>query len=227
MEGNAGGGSLAGLKGQLGLYRMGWWKKGLAESYPPMHTEFPHDSYLIRRKVFTLFGGQFHVYDPHGQVVLFSRQKAFKLREDIRVYTDETETEERLWIRARQIIDFSAAYDVLDSQSGQLVGTLRRKGFSSLLRDSWEFLDARGQSVGKIVEDSMVMALLRRLLTDLIPQAFHATVSDQPVASYRQRFNPFIFKLEVQLAPGASAAIRTELLLAAGILLTAVEGRQG
>ncbi len=192
-----------------------------------MHTEFSQETYLIRRKVFTLFGGQFHVYDAHGQVVLFSRQKAFKLREDIRVYTDETEKEERLWIRARQIIDFSAAYDVLASQTGELLGTLRRKGFSSLLRDSWEFLDVRGQPMGKIMEDSMMLGLLRRFLTDLIPQAFHATVSGQPVASYRQRFNPFVFKLEVQLAPGASAAIRTEMLLAAGILLTAIEGRQG
>lgn len=218
---------MAGLTGQLGLYRTGGWKKGSYESTTPMHTEFPQESYLIRRKVFTLFGGQFHVYDAHGQVVLFSRQKAFKLREDIRVYTDETEKEERLWIRARQIIDFSAAYDVLASQTGELVGTLRRKGFSSLLRDSWEFLDVQGQPVGKIMEDSMMLGLLRRFLTDLIPQAFHATVSDQPVASYRQRFNPFVFKLEVQLAPGASAAIRTEMLLAAGILLTAIEGRQG
>ncbi len=160
-------------------------------------------------------------------MVLFSRQKAFKLREDIRVYTDETETEERLWIRARQIIDFSAAYDVVASGTGEMVGTLRRKGFSSLVRDSWEFLDGRGQPVGKIVEDSMVMALMRRMLTDLIPQSFHATVGEQPVASYRQRFNPFVFKLEVQLAPGAVGVIPKEMLLAAGILLTAIEARQG
>jgi len=191
-----------------------------------MSTEFTHPTYLIRRKVFAFFGGQFHVYDPQGRLLLFSRQKAFRLREDIRVYTDETESEERLWIRARQIIDFSAAYDVVASQTGELVGTLRRKGFSSLLRDSWEFLDERGQPVGKMMEDSMTLALLRRFLVNLIPQSFHATIAQQPVASYRQRFNPFIYKLDVQVAPGASAVIRTEMLLAAGILLTAIEGRQ-
>ena len=45
--------------------------------------------YIVRTKVFKLFGGAFHVYDPAGNVVMYSKQKAFKLREDIRVYNDD------------------------------------------------------------------------------------------------------------------------------------------
>ena len=51
----------------------------------------------------------FHVYDSQENVVAFCKMKAFKLREDIRVYTSEDATNELLSIQARQIIDFSAA----------------------------------------------------------------------------------------------------------------------
>jgi hypothetical protein len=52
-------------------------------------------------------------------LLLFSEQKMFKLREDIRVYSDEAKTQEVLAIKARQIMDFSAAYDVVESATGQ------------------------------------------------------------------------------------------------------------
>ena len=192
-----------------------------------MGDPYTQDEYIIRRKVFTLFGAKFHVYDQAGQVILFSRQKAFKLREDIRVFGDETEKEERLLIKARQIIDFSAAYDVVDARSGSKIGAFRRKGFSSIIRDSWEFLDPTDKVIGTILEDSMFMALLRRFLSNLIPQSFHAKVGEKEVAKYHQNFNPFVYKLRVRLEPGGRSAIDPQLVLAGGILLAAIEGRQG
>lgn len=191
-----------------------------------MSDPYAADEYLIRRKVFTILGAKFHVYDAAGNVVLFSEQKAFKLREDIRVYSDESKSEERLIIKARQIIDFSAAYDVVDAREGRKIGALRRKGFSSIFRDSWEFLNFEDQPVAKIEEDSMLMATIRRFLTNIIPQRYHVTVGGTSLATYRQRFNPFIFKLEVELEQGARNLIDPRLYLAAGILLVALEGRQ-
>jgi len=192
-----------------------------------MGDPYANDAYVIRRKVFTIFGAKFHVYDSSGQVVLFSKQKAFKLKEDIRVFSDESEQEERLLIKARQIIDFSAAYDVVDVRSGSKIGAFRRKGFTSILRDSWEFLDTADRVIGTILEDSMFMALLRRFLTNLIPQSFHAQVGGKDVAKYHQNFNPFVYKLRVNLEPQARSAVDPQLILAGGILLAAIEGRQG
>jgi hypothetical protein len=62
----------------------------------------------------------------------------FRLREDIRVYADEGKQQEVLMIKARQIIDFAAAYDVVDSASGEKVGALRRKGWSSILPQNYD-----------------------------------------------------------------------------------------
>ena len=185
------------------------------------------DEYLIRRKVLSLLGQKFHVYDSDHNLLLYTKQKAFKLKEDIRIYSDESMSEELLSIQARQMIDFSAAYDVIDVQEGKKVGALRRKGLRSILRDSWEFLDEHDNSIGKIEEDSMGMALLRRFLSNLIPQRFSASNNGTDLASFRQDFNPFIFRLRVQMASGADERIDPRLVLAGGILLAAIEGRQG
>ena len=75
---------------------------------------FEHRTYQIRKKFFKIFGGAFHIYDPTGQVAFYSRLKAFKLKEDIRVYTGEDMQTEALAIRARQVLDIAATYDVVD-----------------------------------------------------------------------------------------------------------------
>ena len=181
--------------------------------------------YLIRRKVLTVFGQKFHVYDGHGQLIGFSKQKAFKLKEDIRFYADETMAEEKLLIQARQVIDFAAAYDVVDSQTGQKLGACRRKGWSSIMRDSWEILDENDRPIATVQEDSMLMATLRRFLSNLIPQHYHIRDSaGVQHADLRVRFNPFVDKMEVEIAPDTT--MNRALILAAGILLAAIEGRQ-
>jgi len=192
----------------------------------PLAPVFQQDSYTIRRKVFKVFGAAFHLYDPAGALVGFSKQKAFKLKEDIRIYTDESCTTELLVILARSVVDFSASYDVVDPQMGQGVGTLRRRGFKSMLRDEWLLLDPAGGEIGRIKEDSAALALVRRFMSNLIPQRFGAVVNGVPVAHYKQNFNPFVRKLRVSILPEADQVVDRRLLLAAGILLGAIEGRQ-
>jgi uncharacterized protein YxjI len=184
------------------------------------------ESYIIRRKVFQIFGASFHLFNAAGTIVAYSKQKAFKLKEDIRLYTDEACTSELLAILARQILDFSASYDVIDTQNRQPVGTLRRHGFKSIIRDKWTILDANGAEVGQIEEDSLLLALFRRQFGGLLPQTFNATADGVQVATYRQNFNPFVRKLRVQIHPAATARVDRRLLLAGGILLAAIEGRQ-
>jgi hypothetical protein len=180
-------------------------------------------TYRIRRKVFKLAGASFHVLDG-DQPVGFCSQAAFKLREDIRVFADETKSRELLAIQARQVLDFKAAYDVVDSRSRARVGVLRRRGFASLARDSWEVLDDAERPLGQVEEDSLAMALLRRGLSNLIPQAFHLRGPSGGAAAFRQRFNPFVYSLEVRVPP--DVAIDRRLVLAAAILIAAIEGRQ-
>ncbi|MCY2950700.1 MAG: hypothetical protein NTU53_01835 [Planctomycetota bacterium] len=182
--------------------------------------------YTVRRKIFKIFGGAFHVYDPMGRIVGYSKMAAFKLKEDIRLYADESMRTELLVIQARQVIDFSAAYDVYDPAQRAKIGVLRRRGFKSLLKDEWEILNADDQQIGTVQEDSWLMATLRRFLTNLIPQSYHIDVQGAPVAIIRQNFNPFVLKLNVDLTQDARQLLDRRLALAATILLAAIEGRQ-
>ena len=190
-----------------------------------MLERFQYDSYTIRRKVLKLVGGAFNIFGPDGELVFYSKQKAFKIREDIRLYTNKDMTEEILWIQARNIIDFAAAYDVIDSTNGEKVGALRRQGWGSMFRDHWIIMDADDNEVGEILEDSGLMAFLRRFLSNLIPQNFYAEVAGGEICRYKQHFNPFIYKLDVEFPTDANAFDRI-MGIAGGILITAIEGRQ-
>lgn len=184
---------------------------------------FALESYMIRRKVLKLFGGSFHVYDG-DRIVGFSEQKAFKLKEDIRVFTDESKLQELLTIQARQVIDFSASYDVIDPVAGVKVGSARRKGFKSMFRDSWELMDAEDQPIGKLQEDSLGMAVVRRFVSNLVPQRFSLEASGGSPVIFKQRFNPIVYKLDVMIPH--SCELDRRLIFALAVLICAIEGRQ-
>lgn len=189
---------------------------------------FQHNNYLIRRKVFKLFGGAFHVYDPAGQVVLFASMKAFKLKEDIRLYANEDMQAELLLIQARRVLDISAEYDVTDSQTGEKVGVLKRKGLKSMVRDEWIVMDPMDQPIGAIREDSTAMALIRRFIpfANLIPQQYDGEIGGTPVCTFKQNFNPFVMKISLDFSADVNRLLDRRLGLAAAVLLCAIEGKQ-
>ena len=191
-------------------------------------TPAPGEKYTIRRKVFKVFGAGFHIYAADGQLAGYCKQKAFKLKEDLRVFTDESQSDELFRISARSIIDFSSTYDVT-LPSGESLGSLRRKGFASLVRDTWLVFGPNGNEIATLKEDSGTKAIFRRLLGDyssLMPQSFSLeTAGGDTIATYRTHFNIFIYRLGI--------TIHTEhdeldelIVLAAGCLLAAIEGRQ-
>ena len=184
--------------------------------------------FIIRRDIFAI-GGAFRVLSLENKLLLYSRQKIFKLKEDIRVYNDLEMHDEVLHLNAKQILDFSGAFDVIDSKTREKIGTLRRKGIRSVIRDKWEILDENGNLFAYIEEDSMGMALLRRFLTNLIPQKF--TISEintnRKLAQINQAFNPFLHWFKVDFSPDFEKRLNRRLGIAAVILLLAIEGRQG
>jgi uncharacterized protein YxjI len=191
-----------------------------------MNPAFQYSTYLLKRQAIALTG-RFRIYDPMGNLVLFSEQKMFKLREDIRVYSDESKSQEVLLIQARQIIDFSAAYDVIDAATQMKVGALRRKGWRSMMRDEWEVLDVNDQPIGLLLEDSVGYALLRRLLLgSLLPQNYDVLFGETRVADLKQRFNLFRYELDLDFSMDTAQRLDRRLGVAAGILLAAIEGRQ-
>jgi uncharacterized protein YxjI len=190
-----------------------------------LHPAFIHDQYLFRKKFFKIFGGAFHVYDNEGDLIFYSRQKAFKLKEDFRIYSDETMDEELLNIKTPQILDLGSTYNVEDSTTGQAVGAIRRKFAKSLIKDEWIFLSPQGTQIAKLTESSWIGAIASRFI-NLIPQTYIITNENgQEVAEIKQHFNPFILKYTMTIFDSQNQIDR-RLIISAGIMLAAIEGRQ-
>lgn len=189
-----------------------------------------NEQYTIRRKVFKIFGAAFHVYDEHGSVIGYCKQRAFKLREDIKLYTDESMSDMLLALQAQSIIDFGATYSIT-LPDGTSLGTMRRKGLkSSFIRDEWLLFDHSNTQIASIREVGSIAPYARRYLdfaSILLPQRYEVirTRDSQRIAMLRQHFNPIIFRLGVSIFD-EDDEIDDLLILGASCLLAAIEGRQ-
>lgn len=191
-----------------------------------MHSAFQQNHYLLKRQVLALTG-KFRIFSQSGTLLLYCQQKIFRWKEDLRVFSDESKTQELLSIQARQVIDFSASYDVYDSLSSDHVGTLSRKGVRSMTRDTWQVFNTDGTPVGILQEDSLRMAFVRRILGGgWIPQNYDLLVQDMRVADFKQRFNPLRYELELNFSLDTTRRLDRRLGIAAGLLIATIEGRQ-
>jgi uncharacterized protein YxjI len=89
-----------------------------------------------------------------GEPVCFVEQKRMKLKEDLRAFTDDSKSAEVFRIKAQQVWDPRARYDITDA-SGQHVGQLSKVFGRSLLRSTWRIFDAAGNEAGWARERSL------------------------------------------------------------------------
>lgn len=183
------------------------------------------NQYMIREKFWKIFGNKFWFEDVNEKRYGFCEQKRFKLKEDIRIYVDESKSHEWLKIKQKQIVDAWGGYDIVDSQSGEHIGTVRRKFWASILRTRWHLLDAAGNEIGMLIEDSMGYALARRILLGiLLPKKFHIEIGGGgEFVTMRQMFNPFIKKLVVNIPP--SHPLDRRFIAGLAIVIAAIDGR--
>jgi uncharacterized protein YxjI len=188
-------------------------------------TIFQQDFFVARRKIFS-FAPTLYIWDREGRTLAFVRQKFFSLRDDVRVFTDETQSFELLRIKGRNIVDFGAAFDVIDSLNNQKVGVLKRRGWKSLLRAEWHIMDSLDQEIGRIQEDSPLLATVRRLVFRFIPQNFTFEMGGQVVGTAKQSWNIFAPTMTVDFTTDPGKRLDRRLLIAATMLLMSVEKNQ-
>jgi hypothetical protein len=201
-----------------------------------------HSRLEFRRKFFKFFGASITVKDADSEAeVGFIKMQAWKLREDIRFYSDSTQANELLRIHARNIIDFGATYDVFESASGSLLFSLRRKGLrSTFVRDHWDIMDGSGTPIANIQETSSGLALVRRYvgfipfvggiadfvlmfapLTYTINGIMNGTVNGVG-ARLTHRKNPLIVKMGLDMT-GAETTLDPRIGVAAAALLSVID----
>jgi uncharacterized protein YxjI len=105
---------------------------------------------------------------PAGPPIAYVRQKKLAIKEQIRFYADEGETQELFHIQARTWLDTGGSkYDVVDAQQGN-IGLLEHVFGKSLFRSTWRVSSPQEEELAIARERSQVMAIARRLI-DFVP----------------------------------------------------------
>ena len=115
-------------------------------------------------KIITI-GSKFTVTDRDGNVVFYVKQKLFKLKEAIKVFTDQSQTNQLYTINADRIIDFSARYN-FTNMGGQSLGSIKRKGMRSLFRANYQIFDDVNQLM-TITEESVFVRIMDALFSSI------------------------------------------------------------
>ena len=96
---------------------------------------------------------QIYIREANGNLFGYVKQKLFKLKEDINIFTDENQTHQRFNIKADRVIDFSARYNFTDNQNRPF-GSIKRQGMRSIWKANYGVFDAAERQIFKINEES-------------------------------------------------------------------------
>jgi uncharacterized protein YxjI len=170
--------------------------------------------------------------------VAFVRQKRMAIKEDIRFYADENETDELFRIKARSMMELGGRYDVT-TPTGERVGVLEKVFGKSLLRSTWRILDSSEQELAVAKERSVPIAIIRRVIDQvpygyLVPIPFHFTIDSAAHATSgtgERHFGDLTRRwgirdtYDLDLSGDFERTIDRRLAIALGIALDALQSR--
>ena len=185
---------------------------------------FAYERCLIKRPFWSLFGRKYHVYAPDGSLVMFLKHPLMKLRSEFTIYTDESESTPLLTVKSRNVIAINMAHDVIDPATGEKTGSIRSRGIKSMVRDTWDLLDANDQVIGLMEEEGV--AMLRRFLR-FLPGRHKIELNGQLVATLKQNFRFFIKEVVLDLSPGGDKLDHRFAIGCALLALMSESAREG
>jgi uncharacterized protein YxjI len=176
--------------------------------------------YVIKRRFWSIFERVFRVFTGDGQLIMYVQHPLMKLREEFMVYADEAKTRPLLRVKSQQVIAINFSYEVLDAQTGQVLGAVQKRGLRSIIRDKFHIFDATGAEVGYAEEQGA--SILRRFLPFLTSK--HAIfVGGSEVAYIKQRFRFFTKEFAVDTKP---SSLDPRFVLAVALLALIAEARR-
>jgi uncharacterized protein YxjI len=144
--------------------------------------------YRIRLKVLAI-GNKYFIEDRQGTVLAFSKQKLMRIKDDIRIYSDESMSNELFRIQQENIVDDWGTWAVIDSRTNTLIGKMRRSYLSNFAQDEYALLDPYNQPIGRVVEPSK-RGLMRKYMPggNLVTEQVKVEYYGRVVAYIQQQF---------------------------------------
>lgn len=181
--------------------------------------------YIIKQKVLTV-GRKYFIENGSGHRIGFCKQKMFKLKEDIRIYTDDSMTEELLLIKQQQILDWSGTFKVTDSVTGKDIGFVGRKALTSIFRDTWKIFDPSKRELGTVQERGDIFSVLRRFIGILrmVPKKYDFSDGSGVFAEAIQKFQIIgdTWTLDIK-----DSRVDPRLIVTAALMMDIIEQQRG
>jgi uncharacterized protein YxjI len=114
-------------------------------------------------KIGTL-ANDFVATDASGKTLAYIRQKMFKLKEAVTVYTDDSKSSVLYMIKADKWLDYNANYAFTRGTGEENLGRVGRKGRKSFWKATYEIFDKEGNHEYTIVEENPWAKVLDNLL---------------------------------------------------------------
>lgn len=112
------------------------------------------------------FANDFTATDATGTTIAYVRQKMFKLKEAITIYSDQSKSKVDYTIKADRWLDFSAAYSFFD-EHGTEFGKIARKGFRSIWKATYNIVDQHGQQQYTVNEENPWVKVIDALISEV------------------------------------------------------------
>jgi hypothetical protein len=199
-------------------------------------SDFSADRYLVEQlirpianlyQVTPLAAGEM----PAGPPAVYVRQKKMAIREDIRFFADEQETQELFRIKARSVLDMGGSrYDVFAGDDR--IGVLDHMFKQSLLRTTWTIRDGSEGELMIARERSLPGAIARRVIDFVpdigglipIPYNFDFLVGERVVGGMDRKFQ-LRDRYVLDLSGDAEKSVDRRLGIALAIGLDALQNR--
>ncbi|GAB1855709.1 hypothetical protein MHTCC0001_05430 [Flavobacteriaceae bacterium MHTCC 0001] len=137
----------------------------------------------------------FTATDATGITVAYVRQKMFKLKEDITIYSDETKTKVDYKIKADKWLDFSTAYSFSDAQ-GTYIGKIARKGWASIWKAKYEIIDQHDKLQYMVRENNAWTKVFDQILGEIPILSFFTGYLFNPSYSVRDAKDEVVVALK-------------------------------
>lgn len=183
---------------------------------------FDRDRYVVEQLIRPMVN--LYRVSADGRPVAFVRQKRLALKEDIRFFADEAETEEVFRLKARQMLDVRGRFDVTASD-GSPIATLEKVFGASLTRSTWRVLGPDESELAVAREQNAVVAILRRI-QDMIPLPYHFEIlADGRTIGHVRRAFSLRDRYEIDLTSDAERRLDRRAVIALAIALDALQAR--
>lgn len=180
--------------------------------------DFPDTDYTIKQ---SLIRNKYHVYDSSGELVVKTKQKIFRMKEEFPFKNAEGEVVFRL--KAENVFDIAGDYNLIDEETGETVVVLEKK--FTFFKHVWKVKrPENGELIATVESTSALLEALRSFseILDLIPQSYSITDRNgNQIGSIKGRFRlRDVYDLHIDEIED----LPREALVASAIAIDALEG---